>query len=242
MSKIPFYVGNLLACFVPNNKRRERFRGLVNVALYRPRIMSFVRRTYGVKPKRVRLVRQITLNRMVCVVDEKYYVKIFRNVSVKRLQDFKFLLDFIRPYISVEIPDITVHKTVSMYVCPKIDGYNIYELNKDFVLKHEKEYLKQASEIIAELQSVDVKSVPNYERFLYGLQPERTREAPTKSQHLVFAHFDLNEKNFLFDDKMNIVGIIDWDTLSVAKNPETDMSIVLKYWERYKVAAPRYKL
>ena len=116
MYKIPFFIGNLIACFVPNNKRRSRVRGWVNVILFRPWVVALVRRTYGIRPKHVRFVRQITLNRMSCVVDDKYYVKVFRNADVNKLHNLKKLLDFIRPHISVEISDIVVHKHIPMYV------------------------------------------------------------------------------------------------------------------------------
>ena len=234
MNKLPFYIGNIVSCFVPNNKRRSRVRGWINVMLYRHRIMSFVKTSYGVKPKHVRFVRQITLNRMTCVVDNVYYVKIFRNVTVQQLENFKFLLDFIRPYINVEIPDIIVDKRMPMYVCKKIPGRPISDFDAEFVLKHEKSFLSQVADIIAQLQSVDVKSVPGWERFVFSMQPERTVEKPCDSEHMVFAHFDLNRTNFLFDDDFNIIGLIDWDTLSVAKNPETDWDIFMKYWNNYK--------
>ncbi len=234
MNKIPFFIGNLLACFVPNNKRRSRVRGWVNVILFRPWIVSLVRRAYGIKPKKVRFVRQITLNRMSCVVDGMYYVKVFRNVKVKQLNNLKILLDFIRPYISVEISDIVVHKHIPMYVSPKISGHSIYDFDKETVFKNEDKILKQVSKIISELQSIKLDSVPNIQEFKTGVQPERTVERPCDSKHPVLAHFDLNEKNFLFDDDLNIVGIIDWDSVSIAQNPDTDMDIFMKYWGHCK--------
>ena len=85
-----------------------------------------------------------------------------------------------------------------------------------------------------QIQSIKIKSVPGWERFVFSMQPERTREKPCDPGHEVFAHFDLNTTNFLFDDKLNIIGVIDWDTLSVANNPGTDWDIFMKYWNIYK--------
>ena len=234
MNKIPFYIGNIVACFVPNNKRRSRVRGWLNVALFRPWIAAFVRRVYGIKPKNIKFVRQITLNRMSCVVDDKYFVKVFRNANVRQLNNLKFLLDFIRPYMHVEISSIVVHKSIPMYVSPRIPGRSIYDFDKADVLKNEKKILKQVANIIHDLQSVDVKSIPDADRFKIGVQPERTPEHLVGKKHPVLAHFDLNEKNFLFDDELNIVGVIDWDSLSIAQHPETDMEIFTKYWEQCK--------
>ena len=94
--------------------------------------------------------------------------------------------------------------------------------------------MNQVTDIIKQIQSIKIKSVPGWERFVFSMQPERTREKPCDSGHEVFAHFDLNTTNFLFDDKLNIIGVIDWDTLSVANNPETDWDIFMKYWNIYK--------
>lgn len=234
MYKIPFEFGNLLACFVPGNKRRARVRGWVNVILFRPFIMSFVRRTYGIKPKSVRFVRQKTLNRIVCVVDEKYYVKIFRNVTVKKLQDFKFLMDFIRTYISVEIPVIFVSKHIPMYVSEKIPGRNVREFDKNLILNNENKIVSQVKNVIQELQKIQISQIPNNERFVFSMQPERSVEKPCERPHQVLAHFDMNETNFLFDDDLNLLGVIDWDTISIAQNPDTDFNIFSKHWTRYK--------
>ncbi|MBO4480278.1 MAG: hypothetical protein J5742_01465 [Alphaproteobacteria bacterium] len=238
MSKVPFYIGNFVACFVPNNRRRQRVRGNINIMLYRPHIFSLVRRVYGIKPISIKFIRQITLNRVVCVVNDEYYVKIFRNITVKQLQNYKFLLDFIRPHLNVEIPNITVDNRIPMYVCKKLPGRDINEFDKEFVLKHEDNILKQVFKIISDLQSVPVNSVPNSERFLLSMQPERTKEKPSIPCP-VLAHFDMNETNFLFDDKLNIISVIDWDTIAIAQNPDTDRNIFLKYWSAYKKRQPK---
>ena len=234
MSGIPFYIGNFLACFVPDSNRRSRFRGNVNIALYRPRIMAFIKSAFGERVKNIKFIRQRTLNRMVCLVNDEYYVKIFRNVTVQQLKNYKFLLDFIRPHISVEIPFIMVDNHIPMYACKKMMGRKIDDFDKSVVLKNEAKIKRQVAKIINELQSVTLTSVPNAERFTFSMQPERTKEKPCVAVHPVLAHFDMNETNFLFDDDLNIIGVLDWDTLSVAQNPETDNNIFMKYWNKYK--------
>ena len=234
MSNIPFYIGNFLACFVPGRKRRSHVRGDINIALYHPRVFMFIRRAYNVKTKTIHFVRQNTLNRVACVVDDEYYVKIFRNVTATQLKNYKFLLDFVRPYISVEIPDIVVDRNMPMYACKKIPGRCIRDFDKKRVLASEDKILANVKKIIREIQSVPLNQIPNIERFSVGLQPERTREKPCENSKYVLAHFDLNDTNFLFDDDLNICGLIDWDSLSIANNPNTDWDIFMKYWNRYK--------
>ncbi|MBR4626025.1 MAG: hypothetical protein IKO56_10880, partial [Alphaproteobacteria bacterium] len=55
----------------------------------------------------------------------------------------------------------------------------------------------------------------------------------------VLAHLDLNVRNFLFDDYMNIIGLIDFDSLSITNDKNKDMQIFMKYWNRYKEKAAR---
>lgn len=237
MSKIPFYVGNFLAMFTPGGERRAFVRGNVNIILYTPRIRRFIKRVYNDKLKTVRLVRQINLNRFVCVVNDKYYVKVFRNISLERLQEHKFLVDFVRPYLSVTVPDMHVDNKIPMYVSKKIDGRRIEDFDFKTILKNEDKIKGQIVNIIKEIQSVDVNSIPDNQRFLHGLQPERQPEKAIQSGKKVkpvLAHFDLNETNLFFDDDMNITGIIDWDTLSIAKNPDTDMNVFMLFWNRFR--------
>ena len=231
----PFYVSNLVSCFVPGSARRHRVRGVVNMFLYRLPISIFIKRVYGEKINTIRFVRQATLNRMICVVNDKYYVKVFRNVSVSQLNNYKFLVDFIRPQLKVQIPEITVAKHIPMYVCEKLPGKDMREFDKNLIIKNEKKIKKQVYDIINAIQKISVDAIPGVERFLFSMQPERTVEKVCKNNHCVLAHFDLNIGNLLLDDKFNIVSVIDWDSLSVAKNPNTDKDIFLKYWgKRYK--------
>ena len=101
MYKLPFYIGGIISYFVPGRYRRRSVRGQINVFLFRGIINRFVERVYGVRVNNIRFVRQVSMNRMICVVNDRYYVKIFRDVSVKRLKDYKFLLDFIREFYSL---------------------------------------------------------------------------------------------------------------------------------------------
>ena len=228
----PFYVSNLISCFVPGRARRHRVRGLVNTFLYRLPISFFIKRVYGEKIKDIQFVRQATLNRVICVVNEKYYVKVFRNVSVKQLNDYKFLLDFIRPNLKVEIPEIIVAKHIPMYVSKKLPGKDMREFNAKSIIKNEKKIKTQVFDIIHSIQKISLTSIPDSERFISGLQPERTVEKSCKSKCNVLAHFDLNIGNLLLDNNFNVVSVIDWDSLSVAHNPNTDKDIFLKYWNK----------
>ena len=60
------------------------------------------------------------------------------------------------------------------------------------------------------------------------------RIADSRAPKPVLAHFDLNESNLFFDKDINIIGVIDWDTLSIAKNPETDMNVFMLFWNRFR--------
>ena len=121
-----------------------------------------------------------------------------------------------------------------MYVCDKLPGTSIDDLPPDEVLKHEAKIQKQIFDIIDKIQSISIDSIMNYERFRMSMQPERTPEKPYDKDVSILAHFDLNVGNLLLDKKYNIESIIDWDTLSIAKNPNTDKEIFFKYWNRYK--------
>lgn len=231
----PFYISNLISCFVPGRSRRHRVRGLVNTFLYRLPISIFIKRVYGEKVKTIRFVRQATLNRMICVVNDKYFVKVFRNVSVAQLNSYKFLLDFIRPNLKVIIPEIIVAKHIPMYVCEKLPGKDMREFDHAVIIKNKNKIKKQVWDVIDTIQKIPVKSIPGYERFMFSMQPERTIEKECKNGQCVLAHFDLNTGNLLLDEKLNVISVIDWDSLSVAKNPNTDKDIFLKYWKkRYK--------
>ena len=234
MHTIPFFIGNTLACLVHGSERRARFRGKINLFLFRPWIARFVKREYGERLRTLKFVRQRTLNRVVGVVNGKYYVKIFRNVTNQQIRDFVFLMDYIRPYIHVAIPHIVVDRKLPMYACAKNAGREIDTFNKSFVLKNEKHILKQISDIIAQLQTVDVEKIPHNERFLTNMQDRRYPELPCPKCRRVLGHFDMNLTNFLFDDDLNIVSAIDWDALSIANNPETDWRIFMRFWNQYK--------
>ena len=234
MYKLPFYIGNLMACFFVGYERRRLVRGYVNIFLYYIPILLFIKRTYGERVKKIKLVRQITLNRMTCVINDKYYIKIFRNVSVEKLNNYKFLLNFIRPKLKINIPDIYVAKHIPMYVCKKIPGKSIYKFKKKNIIAHQDKIQKQVFDIIKTIQSIPLNSISHNERFMFSMQPQRNKEKPYKKDVSVLAHFDLNETNILLNNKYDVISIIDWDTLSIAKNPNTDKEIFLKYFEYYK--------
>lgn len=234
MYKIPFFISNLISCFIYGSKNRHKWRGRINTFLFYPIVVRFVKKTYGVKKiKSVRFVRQITLNRIVCVVNDTYFVKIFRNVSHQRLQDFAFLSEYVAQRIKVIVPHVIVDKKIPMSVCERVPGKEISCFDSAYVLENSEKILKQVHGIIRQLQRIKVDDIPNKNRFLDSLQ-QRTVEQPCRKPKQVLAHFDLNMTNFLFDDDLNILSVIDWDTLSIANNPTTDTTIFLKYWNRYK--------
>ncbi|MDR0726867.1 MAG: hypothetical protein LBF37_02275, partial [Rickettsiales bacterium] len=197
-----------MACFVPGTENRRKVRSWAVLNTTRPSIKRFIREAYGEKITSIKPIRQITLNRVVYLVNDKYFVKVFRNVTNKQLKDFEFLANYIRPFISVDIPRVVVDRKHAIYACKKVNGRSIYEFSRDEVLQYEKKLLKQLKEIIEELQSIDVKKIPNYERYMYSMQL-RTKEKPTSTPTMLLAHFDLNESNFLYDKDMNIIAIID---------------------------------
>ena len=233
MSKIPFYIGNLAACFVPGSKNRAHCRASVNLFLYRPKINAFIKQTYGERVHHIKFIRQRTLNRVVCLVNDKYYVKIFRDVTNTQLKNFEFIANYVRTYIGVTIPRVIVDDRMPMYVCEKIAGRAIDDFNPSDVIKNEKKIHTQVKEIIAQLQSIDVDAIPDNSRFNDSMQT-RTIEQPAAHPRRVLGHFDLNETNLFFDDDLNVCAVIDWDTLSIANNPDTDWRIFTKYWNRYK--------
>ena len=237
MSRIPFYIGNVVTWFVPDGGRRARVRGAINIMLYSPRIKRLIKRVYHEKTNNIKFVRQINLNRFVCVVNDKYYVKVFRNISLERVKEHKFLVDFVRKFLDVTVPDMYVDTHIPMYVCEKIKGRPIGTFDAETILRNEDKIKTQIANIIAQIQKIDIHSIPNYERFWFGIQPERQPEKPIKGSKKVtpvLAHFDLNETNLFFDDDMNIIGIVDWDTLSIAKNPETDMNVFNLFWNMFR--------
>lgn len=233
MSKVPFYIGNFLAIFVPGGVHRARVRGNVNRWLYTPRVKNFIRRVYGVPVKSIKFVRQINLNRVCLVVNDRYYVKLFRNITPQRVKNYQELMEFIAPRISVRMPVVHADDSMAMYVSEKIPGRGIREFDDVTILKNESKIKKQVIKIIAEIQDIKLSSIPGVKRFEHSLQPERATEPPIDEPRPVLAHFDLNETNLLFDDDMNIIGIIDWDMCSVAKNPETDLFVFNRFWNRF---------
>ena len=234
MSKIPFYIGNFVAMFVPDGARRARVRGNINRVLYTPRIKNFIWHTYHERVKNVKFVRQINLNRVCLVANDKYYVKFFRNTTTERVKNYKILMDFVAKHISVRIPKIYVNDNTPMYVSEKIPGRNINTFNRDTILKNEDKIKKQVMDIIKEIQSIKLKSIPHYENYMHSLQPERNPEPKTDHPHQLLANFDLNETNLLFDDDMNICGIIDWDMCSITNNPDTDITVFNFFWGNFR--------
>lgn len=233
MYKIPFFIGTFISYFVPGRENRRRVRGHINKFFFYIPIALFIKRVYGEKTKTIRFIRQISMKRVTCVVNDKYYVKVFRFVSVKRLNEYKFLLDFIRPYLSVKIPDVYVAKHIPMYVAERLPGRDMCDFDKELILKNEKKIKKQVFDIIAQLQSVPVDEIPDNIRFAVKLQAKKPATKPV-AVGSVLAHCDLNAGNLLLDEKLNILSIIDWDSTLIVPNPDTDKEMFEKLWSVYK--------
>lgn len=238
MSKIPFYVGNFVTLFIPNGGRRMNIRKNINRILYTPRIKKFIWRVYHERVTNIKCVRQINLNRVCLVANDKYYVKLFRNITPQRVKNYEALMNFISPRLSVRIPEIHADDKMAMYASEKIPGRSIDDFDTQTILKNAKKIKEQVAKIISEIQSIKVESIPHHELYTHSLQPERNPEAKFDTPHPVLANFDLNETNLLFDDDMNICGVIDWDMCSIAKSPDTDMSVFEFFWNR-RFGAPK---
>lgn len=224
-----------MAGFVKNQSKRHTLRGHVNAFLYTPTMTRFIKRVYGEETQTVKFVRQHTPSRFVCVINDKYFVKIFRHNLGTRLKNFEYIVNYIRKFISVPIPMVYASNNKHMYVTQLIDGKSIYDFDKKFVLKNEKKILTQVSKIIKELQSIDLKKIPDLQRFQIALESTsrniKTEQITDKS---VLSHGDLNVRNFLFDDDLNICGLIDFDGLCLTNDKDKDMKIFMKYWNRYQ--------
>jgi len=230
-SKLPFYIGNFVACFVVGSDRRSHVRGAINIFLYMPAIKRLLRRYVSEQVKTVRFVRQRTLNRVVCIINNRWYVKIFRKVTNEQLKNYAVLNDYIVPYISVNIPKIMVDNRLSMYMCDTVVGKSIKNFSKHQILNNSNKIQQQVFKLIDELQNIDIMKIPNYKSYEKSLQPHREEiiTEPTK----VLAHFDLNAGNLLFDDDMNIISVIDWDAVAIAHSKDTDRLRFLKCWDRF---------
>ncbi len=234
MYKIPFYISGFISYFIPGRYRRRYVRGTINVFFFYLAIARFVKHIYGIRVKNIRFVRQVSMNRMICVVNDRYYVKIFRDVTVKQLKDYKFLLDFIRPYLKVKIPEIFVHDTIPLYVADKLPGKDMRDFDKTSIIKNEKKIKSQVLDIINAMQSIPLNAIPDNERFLFPLQYKKTGKKPKIGRGSVLAHLDLNASNIRLDDNFNVVSIVDWDSLSIVDSPDIDKNSFEKLWEIHK--------
>ena len=241
MYKLPFYIGGIISYFVPGRYRRRFVRGRINVFLFHFVISRFIKSVYGVQTTEIRFVRQVSMNRMTCVVNGRYYVKIFRDVSVQQLNDYKFLLDFIRPHLNVKIPEVFVDKKIPMYVADKLPGTDLRDLDRNLIMMHEKKIKAQVYDMINAMQSISVKTIPNNERFLFPLQSANTNKKPKIGRNAVLAHLDLNASNLLLDDKFNVISVVDWDSLSIVESPDVDKDSFEKLWNTFKNSKPNNK-
>ena len=240
MMKFPFYIGNFLACFVLGARRRSNARGNVNNFFYSPVVAHFIKKVFGEKAHTIKFVRQHTPSRFVCVVNDKYFIKIFKKMSHEKLENFEFLVNYVRNNVFVNIPKVYIGKADNIYATEKIEGKSIYDFDEKFVLRYEAKILTQVEQIIFSLQNINLHKIPNPERFCVALETTSKKIKPEPvTDESVLAHLDLNVRNFLFDNDMNIIGLIDFDSLSITNDKNKDMQIFMKYWNRYKEKAAR---
>lgn len=243
MTGLPFYISNFLACFVRNSDKRHEIRGKINFFLYKRFAGHVVNKIFKESINDVKFVRQHTPSRFVCVVNDKYYVKIFKNMSKKRLENFEYLVNYIIKFMDVNIPKVYISTDGHTYITPKIPGFSIYAFEKELVLKNEEKILAQVDKIILQLQSIDINKLKNPERFCVALESTSKK---VKREHItndsVLAHLDLNIRNFLFDKDLNICGLIDFDSLCIINNKNQDKQNFMKYWERYKKSTRKHPL
>ena len=238
--RLPFYIANFLAGFVSTQSKRHVLRGHINAFFYTPMMMRIVKRIYGEKTKTVKFVRQHTPSRVVCVVNDKYFIKIFKHNLGKRLKNFEFLVNYAHDHMNVNIPRVHALENNHGYVTELIDGRDIYGFDSQFVLKNEEKILQQVVKIIAQGQSIDVHKFLNPERFSVALEsPGKNTKAEPITSDSVLLHGDLNLRNFLFDDDLNIVGLIDFDGMRITNDKDKDIQNFMKYWNRYKENAKK---
>lgn len=228
MFVLPFYIGNILSWFVPGTYRRRAVRGRVNVFFYTPFVKRLIKRVYGEYVNKIEFVRQVTLNRVCIVVNDKYYIKIFRNVSNKNLQQYKVIVDYIQKKLSVNIPNIIVDKKYPMYVCEKLPGVDLERTNVEIIRKNQKKILNQVMGFIKALQGIDVKKIPGMCQYS-PLQLHKI-EKNSENKKNILGHFDLNGGNLLFDEKFNLLSVIDFDAVAIAYNPDTDPERFLHFF------------
>jgi len=215
----------------------------VNTFLYTPTMSRFVRQIYGEKTQSVKFVRQQTPSRFVSVINDKYFVKVFKHNMKPRLKNFEFLVNYIRDFIDIPIPKVYVSKNNHMYVTELLDGYSIHYFDKEYVLQHEEKIINQVKHVIQQLQSIDVHKIPNPQRFENPLEKtHKQMECETLTNHSVLAHNDMNVRNFLFDKDLNICGFIDFDALAITNDADKDMRIFMKYWKQYKESKQKHPL
>ena len=224
-----------MAGFVISQPKRHALRGHVNAFLYTPTMTRLIKKIYGVKTYNVKFVRQHTPNRCVCVINDRYFIKIFKKNMGNRLANFEFLVNYVREKMPVVIPKVFAAENKHMYVTELIKGKSIYDFDVAFVLKNEEKILKNVSKIISDLQSINVHEIPDNERFCVALEsPSKNVKIEPITNESVLSHGDMNLRNFMFDDDLNICGLIDFDGMRITNDKNKDMRNFMKYWNRYK--------
>lgn len=112
------------------------------------------------------------------MVNDKYFVKIFKKMSHEKLEDFEFLVNYVRNNVSVNIPKVYIGKDDNIYATEKIDGKSIYDFDEKFVLQYEAKILTQVEQIIFSLQNINLHKIPNPERFCVALETTSNKIKP----------------------------------------------------------------
>ena len=224
MNTLSFCLGNIAAWFGKTSATRARYRGMVNMFFYRGKIRRFLRDELGVRLETLEYVRQRTLNRVVFLANGKYYIK--------RLCDFAFLMEYIRPHISVVVPPVVASSRYQMYSCEKIAGRPMVSFDRALVRKNAKKIRAQVMQIIDELQSIDVSKIPDNKRFEIPMQSHHAIAASNPPVR-VLEHWDLNDTNIFLDDDLNVCAVIDWDTISISKNSEFDRNMFTHWFNEF---------
>ena len=233
--KLSFIFGVIVSAPIRNSRIRRRIRGKINLFILRPYIRRFMKREYGIKINSLSFVRQQSLNRVVGLVNDKYFVKIFRNISVKRIQDFAELMGIVENSLSVTVPHIVADDKIAMFSYEKIDGVDINEFDKSRIQRDKKRLFTQVQDIIAQLQSINVRRIPQFDRFLTDIYSQKYGNPTVRSTSLTLGHFDVNLGNFLYDKNMNITSVIDWDTIAITDDVDACWGVFMRYWNnRYK--------
>ena len=115
------------------------------------------------------------------------------------------ILKFLKENTDIPVPEILYHNREVM-VYKRIKG-NVLEDVWSELNKQEKHKLKQQlGKYIRKMSTIDINlhKVENHPQ-------QDILERHFDKEELIFSHIDLHQSNIIVDDKMNILGVIDWE-------------------------------